>query len=487
MQRDNGNLRPDSIRDQLRRVLGSADFDASERNRNFLTYAVEAALEGRADRIKAYTIATHVFGRDASFDPQLDTIVRIEAGRLRRSLERYYLKAGANDPVRITIPRGAYVPFFEAAELSRATIDPPAAATARTGPDRHGRAIQVTSFEEDGDHSAFPNFTRGLPRQIIIGLTRFTDLFVFGAPTGSPDAAGAAADPGIDFLLTGSTTLSDGRFRLEVLLREARTTRFLWGDSFERSLKPAEILAVRDEVANHVVRTLAQPYGLLFIAKARDMDGAPPDSLASYDCVVQFYQYWRRYDSDLFEAVRAGLERTILREPSYAEAFACLSLIYTNAFRFGMTTDRGDPREAAAALARRAIELAPNSSRGCPERAPWAALHKAGSARGWHRCRSAVTRPPPPSGPRRAGRSPPAPRLRAGNVVSCSWPNSGFAPAAALPEALAIFIMPVGDRRERQHHCADRSAGHSVASRRRGGDRRSVSGIARQPAMSRSR
>jgi hypothetical protein len=76
----------------------------------FLAYVVEESLAGRADRIKAYSIATTVFGRDASFDPQSDPIVRVEAGHLRRALERYYLGAGREDPVEITIPRGVTVP-----------------------------------------------------------------------------------------------------------------------------------------------------------------------------------------------------------------------------------------------------------------------------------------------------------------------------------------------------------------------------------------
>ncbi|MBS7813799.1 hypothetical protein, partial [Roseococcus pinisoli] len=83
----NNDVPPDAVREQLRRILDSPGFDASERNRNFLAYVVEEALEGRSARVKAYTIATTVFRRDASFDPQLDSIVRIEAGRIRRSLE----------------------------------------------------------------------------------------------------------------------------------------------------------------------------------------------------------------------------------------------------------------------------------------------------------------------------------------------------------------------------------------------------------------
>ena len=84
-----GAIAPEAIIAELERILASKDFDASGRNRRFLRHVVEETLGGRADRIKAYSIATSVFGRDQSFDPQNDPIIRIEAGRLRRSLERY--------------------------------------------------------------------------------------------------------------------------------------------------------------------------------------------------------------------------------------------------------------------------------------------------------------------------------------------------------------------------------------------------------------
>ena len=153
---------------------------------------------------------------------------------------------------------------------------------------------------------------------------------------------------------------------MEALLIDARTGRHLWGESFERSLQVKEIVAVRDEVANCVVCTLAQPYGVIFSNVAKDTDETLPDNLSSYDLVIQFYQYWRSYDHTLFEPVRAGLEQAIIDDPHYSEAFACLSQMYSNAFRFGHEASRfaTDPLERAAALARRAIELAPSASRG---------------------------------------------------------------------------------------------------------------------------
>lgn len=97
---------------ELRRVLESRDFPATERNRKFLAYIVQRELDGAPQEISPKHVATRVFGRSPSFNPSQDPIVRIEAGRLRRDLEFYYLKSGSRDPLRITVPKGGYRPVF---------------------------------------------------------------------------------------------------------------------------------------------------------------------------------------------------------------------------------------------------------------------------------------------------------------------------------------------------------------------------------------
>jgi adenylate cyclase len=366
----------DAFRSQLHKVLNSADFDASKRNREFLSYVVEEAIAGRAHRIKAYNIATAVFGRDSNFDPQADPVVRIEARRLRRSLEHYYLTAGKKDSLTVSIPKGGYAPSFQTKRADRS--DTPVVVRenwrgSETGPDlrAQGPVIFVASFEEEGDQSTFPNFTHGFTRGLIVALTRFNDLVVFGTDTSLAYSSDCSleqlrTDLGIDFLVRGGTAISSDRFDVEILLIDAQAGRSLWAENFSKDLKPANIVAVRDEVANSIARTLAQPFGVIFSLKAQETEGRPPNDLESYDCVIRYYQYWRSIDRDLHAQARACLEQAIARNPHYAEGIACLSQIYTDAYRFGFDSglDEDDPRDKALALARRAIDLAPSSSRG---------------------------------------------------------------------------------------------------------------------------
>ncbi|MDS1138565.1 hypothetical protein [Nitratireductor indicus] len=102
----------------LEGLLASPFFKASDRNRRFLKFVIEETVAGRADRIKAFTIAVDVFGRDASFDATVDPIVRIAAGQLRKSLRDYYDNHGKTDLIRIGMPLGAYIPSFERSSKS---------------------------------------------------------------------------------------------------------------------------------------------------------------------------------------------------------------------------------------------------------------------------------------------------------------------------------------------------------------------------------
>ena len=102
-----------AVRETLERLLASETFGRSERARKLLRYLVEREQAGEADRLKGFSIAMDVFGRDGDFDPSTDAVVRVQAGRLRELLQHYFANEGIAEPVRIAIPRGGYVPSYE--------------------------------------------------------------------------------------------------------------------------------------------------------------------------------------------------------------------------------------------------------------------------------------------------------------------------------------------------------------------------------------
>ena len=131
-----------AVRETLERLLASETFGRSERARELLRYLVEREQAGEADRLKGFSIAMDVFGKDGDFDSSTDAVVRVQAGRLRELLQQYFASEGIDEPVRIAIPRGGYVPAYELNAIHLPEPVEPIASPA---------AIAATSLEQPAD------------------------------------------------------------------------------------------------------------------------------------------------------------------------------------------------------------------------------------------------------------------------------------------------------------------------------------------------
>jgi TolB-like protein len=126
----------ESVRAALERVLASRCFRSAETLSRLLRYTVEQGLEGRGDRLKEYSLGVDVLGRGPRFDPRVDSVVRVEASRLRSRLAEYYRTEGADDPIRIEIPRGSYIPRITAARPEFSLVKTGNPAKGRSGTKR---------------------------------------------------------------------------------------------------------------------------------------------------------------------------------------------------------------------------------------------------------------------------------------------------------------------------------------------------------------
>lgn len=102
--------------EQLERVLQSRTLQNSESLKAFLRFVVEQTIANHEAQLKEYTIATEVFGRNSDYDPRIDSVVRVQAGRLRTKLQEYYATEGKSDQIVIDLPKGHYHPVFNLPE-----------------------------------------------------------------------------------------------------------------------------------------------------------------------------------------------------------------------------------------------------------------------------------------------------------------------------------------------------------------------------------
>lgn len=409
-----------AIEAALARILASREFMTSPRLQALLRYLVAATLDGQGDRLKGYAIAVDVFDRSDTFDPRIDSIVRVQAGRLRKQLAAYYKRVGAADPVRIDFPTGGYAadfcfagsdlppaPATSVAEppdappilLSPAAAEKPAAgvSTGRRSWVMFGAvafatlallAMVMMSIPRGRDPAVAmpagptifvaryelidgPGYGRqlrdGLQYELIDRLSRFPELSILGIDTVyGADATAASRQPrGAAFILTGSVQAAGSSLRVTSRLLRTSDNTIVWSQVFDGPLADASgVFDIQSRIASDVAAQLGQPYGV--IQEKLTLDPAAEKSVAMEDylCVLQGYEYSRAKSAESHERVRACLEAVTARSPRYAPAWAKLSWMYGDEVRFNYNrrAEGPPPFERARLAAEKAVGASPQSA-----------------------------------------------------------------------------------------------------------------------------
>ena len=117
---------------QIQRIVSSKAFKTSEVHRNLVTYLAEKSLSGEAHQLKEYTVGLDVFGKPASYDPRQESVVRMHVGRLRQKLAEHYRTEGADDPIIVDLPKGAFALTFAPRPVAEVDAPAPVSPAART-------------------------------------------------------------------------------------------------------------------------------------------------------------------------------------------------------------------------------------------------------------------------------------------------------------------------------------------------------------------
>jgi TolB-like protein len=211
----------------LHRILAHPEFQGTPQQNEFLRFVVLETLDGRQDTIKGYTVATEVFGRKADFDPKIDPIVSIQANKLRRALERYYLVAGGSDPIRIDMPKGTYVPTFRLQDND--TPDSEASRGERKA--LEGRdswpTVLVRPFRNLTGDPEQDYLGTGLATELTVELSRYQDVRVWMHSLGGMEAH--ASDSIARFVIDGSIHKDTSGIKVAVHLIDGKTGRQILG------------------------------------------------------------------------------------------------------------------------------------------------------------------------------------------------------------------------------------------------------------------
>ena len=357
------DLSLDLILREVEKISASRTFRRAPRQTSLLSYIVNEALAGRADHLKEYSIGTAVFGKEPTFDPRLDSIVRVEAHKLRAKLAKYFDSEGNDDPVRIELPLGRYAPAFRAgAVLSRQA--PPA----WHGPSREHPAfrIAVLPFENRSGAKRDQFFADGLTDELIHALAHIPELdvvsrtFAFQLRGCRMGIRELAARPNVDGVIEGSIRRFGDRLRILVQLDDAADGCTVWSQTYDRKLTSSfeaqqEIAsAIRDDLAGRIYApdVLHAPGP----SKNRSLRSGR-NSLAHQDYLQGLY-CWNRHTLEDFAEAARFFERAVERDVNFAQAYTNLAYAHLMLPVLKAVLPADALRKARVA-ARKALEIDP--------------------------------------------------------------------------------------------------------------------------------
>lgn len=350
------------------RIVESGVLGSKSRIQTLLRFLLEMELEGRGDRLKAFTIATEVFGRGDDFDPRTDSIVRVEVNRLRQALDHYYNTLGAQDPFKIIIPKGSYRPVFEgtaeaqqqpiadeqrprtwpskwmlaaasvvivigAALLIKPIWEAPSRpvdshALERTHPlDRNAITVAVLPFKVLSESTLSQEFSGGLATELRGSLSRNQALSLITnipstATTVSDDLRTLGESANVAFFVTGSVQEVSGSLRVIVELVEGKNGQVVWSRRFQQ--ETADLDAFRNDFVSAATREMRPQF---YSASKRAIAAKDPADLSAWELYLMATWAPGEAISALdWEKQRVELAlRSIELRPQFGQAHAVLA------------------------------------------------------------------------------------------------------------------------------------------------------------------
>jgi adenylate cyclase len=302
------------IFEQVERILKSPGFKKSKILSDFLKFIVTETLSGNELTLKEYVIATNVLKKDTDFNPQLDAIVRIHGRRLRHLLDDYYKTVRGGEQIKISIPKGRYIPIFEPNGENRSlksAITRDSETLSETIP-----LIALMPFKNYENNKRVEVICSVLCQELNVGLSRFPEVGVISGY--STQVAIESIDLkekvishlGADYLITGSCLLDGKDLNIFFELHSVLKNQLIWAESYQ--IEDYE----NDRLKNFkiiVKKVLSLTCGYLGIIYRDILNAHVPQG---YDYVYAVYWHNRYHESfseeafhEAFTAIEIALEK----------------------------------------------------------------------------------------------------------------------------------------------------------------------------------
>lgn len=364
------------ILEELETILSSDLFSRSSVLSKFLMFIVKETLEGNTEGLKEYTIGVSALGKPNDFNPQIDAIIRIHAGRLRRLLNEYYTTSGATDNIKIEVVKGSYVPVFRPHLVHK----PEGELQEKSSPISFSRSkltLAILPFRNLCPDIDYQFFVDGFGEELTRSFSNYEDIDVIAHhstlkyATNLADIRVIGSELGVHYVITGSVKRSSKEIRVNVALVKAITGMQVWSQTYSNPLNIDNLIVIQDEIIENVYSVLAGYYGIIIHENFQVHQ--EPTSLDSFDAALWNYYFHMNYSEATYLKTRQALENAVQLDPNFATGLAMLAELYVLAHSLGYPTVE-EPIQTALELTKKALRIDPRCQRAYQEYA-WTLLH----------------------------------------------------------------------------------------------------------------
>ena len=353
------------IKEELARVCSSKELKPKYRLCSLLEYLVTEKLSGRRNRIKNYTIGINVFFRDKDFNPEIDPIVRIEMGRLRRSLDKYYSDEGKYDQVQFYIPMGKYTPVFKSKDSKQFHLNKKEKNEIYSASDSKPSII-ILPFENLTNDPGYEYFVRGFTEELLIELTHYQNYRLIGYRVKDEDNTingekKIMEDLKANFSISGSIRRDEKQVKITIKLSDVSTDEQLWVEQFRFELNPANIILAQEEIAYKAITIIANEYGIISQKISKDSRGKTPQDLNTYEAILRYYYYQIHHTHDTAEPAFNALKQALANDPESGIVLAMLATMYGTRYLLDLPGNNEEVLKQTVELSNKALELEPNN------------------------------------------------------------------------------------------------------------------------------
>ena len=311
-----------AVRQQLNRILASKTFSQVERLKRFISFIVGETVGGRGGDLKEYVIGVQVFGKEPSFDPRTDPIVRVQARRLRTRLARYYRDEGNSDELIVDLPKGGYAPVF------RTRDETPAVRRSLTATLVGRNTVAVLPLADDSSGASLDYFCRGLRDEIVHALTSIKALRVLAVRR--DDAPDAHEREEAALVITGGVRSARDQLRVTIHLVDGASGYYLWSESAD--VDQGDPVSGQEAIARRIADKLMPEVNSDAVPGARKQS----DNLAARNLYLQGrYHLNQRTEESLQKAVEF-FEKAVIEDTQFSLAHSGLADAYGLLAHYGV-------------------------------------------------------------------------------------------------------------------------------------------------------